>query len=53
MVNWIQGQKLGREFKAMVSHDGVFVTPSQASTDELFFINHDVSTAFRPWRTDC
>ncbi|KAK4196892.1 putative dipeptidyl-peptidase 5 precursor [Triangularia verruculosa] len=41
MVNWIQGQPLGRKFKALVCHDGVFSTSNQWSTEELFFPIHD------------
>ncbi|KAH8586327.1 dipeptidyl-peptidase-like protein V precursor [Bisporella sp. PMI_857] len=37
MINWIQGHTLGRKFKALVTHDGVFSTLNQYSTDELFF----------------
>lgn len=43
MVNWIQGNPLGRKFKALVSHDGTFVADSKISTEELWFIEHDVS----------
>lgn len=43
MINWIQGNPLGREFKALVSHDGTFVADAKISTDELWFIEHDVS----------
>lgn len=32
---------MGRKFKALVCHDGVFSTQSQWSTDELFFPEHD------------
>lgn len=42
MVNWIQGNPLGREFKAIVSHDGTFVAEAKIGTDELFFMQHDV-----------
>ncbi|KAK9421088.1 putative Dipeptidyl-peptidase V [Seiridium unicorne] len=42
MVNWIQGQPLGRKFKALVCHDGVFSTMSDWSTEELFFTIHDM-----------
>jgi dipeptidyl aminopeptidase/acylaminoacyl peptidase len=42
MVNWIQGNPLGREFKALVSHDGTFVADSKVGTEELWFIEHDV-----------
>ncbi|ROT37406.1 prolyl oligopeptidase [Sodiomyces alkalinus F11] len=41
MINWIQGNDLGRKFKALVCHDGVFSTLSQWSTEELFFPLHD------------
>ncbi|KAJ4003321.1 hypothetical protein NW752_011773 [Fusarium irregulare] len=41
MINWIQGHDLGRRFKALVCHDGVFSTQSQWSTEELFFPEHD------------
>lgn len=37
MCNWIQGHDLGRKFKALVTHDGVFTTMNMFSTDELFF----------------
>jgi dipeptidyl aminopeptidase/acylaminoacyl peptidase len=41
MMNWIQGHPLGRKFKALVTHDGVFSTLNQYSSDELFFPYHD------------
>lgn len=41
MVNWIQGHPLGRKFKALVTHDGVFSTLNQWSSEELFFPIHD------------
>ncbi|CAG9938450.1 unnamed protein product [Clonostachys rosea f. rosea IK726] len=41
MINWIQGHDLGRRFKALVCHDGVFSTLNQWSTEELFFPEHD------------
>ncbi|EFX03014.1 oligopeptidase family protein [Grosmannia clavigera kw1407] len=41
MMNWIQGQPLGRRFKALVNHDGVFSTLNQYSSEELFFPLHD------------
>ncbi|KAL1843736.1 hypothetical protein VTJ49DRAFT_117 [Mycothermus thermophilus] len=41
MINWIQGQPLGRKFKALVCHDGVFSTLNQWATEELFFPIHD------------
>jgi dipeptidyl aminopeptidase/acylaminoacyl peptidase len=41
MINWIQGHPLGRKFKALVTHDGVFSTLNQYSSEELFFPHHD------------
>ncbi|KAK8089580.1 prolyl oligopeptidase [Apiospora hydei] len=42
MVNWIQGHPLGRKFKALVCHDGIFSTMNDWSTEELFFVIHDM-----------
>jgi dipeptidyl aminopeptidase/acylaminoacyl peptidase len=39
--NWIQGNPLGRKFKALVCHDGVFNTNNQYSSEELWFPQHD------------
>ncbi|KAF2708189.1 alpha/beta-hydrolase [Pleomassaria siparia CBS 279.74] len=41
MTNWIQGQELGRRFKALVTHDGKVNQLAQYGTDELFFIQRD------------
>lgn len=41
MINWINGHPLGRKFKALVTHDGVFSTLNQYSSEELFFPHHD------------
>jgi dipeptidyl aminopeptidase/acylaminoacyl peptidase len=41
MTDWIQGHPLGRKFKALVCHDGVFSTLNQWTTEELFFPIHD------------
>ncbi|KAK2764594.1 putative dipeptidyl-peptidase 5 [Arachnomyces sp. PD_36] len=46
MVNWIQGNDLGREFKALVSHDGTFVAEAKIGTEELFFMQHDFNGTF-------
>ncbi|KAJ5295378.1 hypothetical protein N7508_010199 [Penicillium antarcticum] len=46
MINWIQGNPLGREFKALVSHDGTFVADAKISTEELWFIEHDFNGTF-------
>ncbi|KAL2060306.1 hypothetical protein VTL71DRAFT_9701 [Oculimacula yallundae] len=41
MMNWIQGQPLGRKFQALFTHDGPFSTLNMASTEELWFPQHD------------
>lgn len=41
MMNWIQGHALGKEFKAIVVHDGSFNIPAQLASDEQYFPNHD------------
>lgn len=41
MTNWIQGHDLGRKFKALFTHDGVFSTLAQYSSEELWFPQHD------------
>jgi dipeptidyl aminopeptidase/acylaminoacyl peptidase len=43
MTNWIQGHDLGREFKALVTHDGSTDTTAQYTSEELWFMQHDVS----------
>ncbi|KAG9201159.1 hypothetical protein G6514_006071 [Epicoccum nigrum] len=48
MMNWIQGHPLGRHFKALVTHDGVFSMASQMSSEELYFPFHDLQGA--PWK---
>ncbi|KAF2719946.1 alpha/beta-hydrolase [Polychaeton citri CBS 116435] len=47
MANWIQGHDLGRKFKAIVCHDGIFSTVNLLSTEELWFL-HDVGGP--PWQ---
>ncbi|KAJ5097615.1 hypothetical protein N7456_008336 [Penicillium angulare] len=42
MMNWIQGHPLGRKFKALVTHDGVFNVESLLSSEELYFPLHDL-----------
>ncbi|KAE8346850.1 hypothetical protein BDV24DRAFT_122319 [Aspergillus arachidicola] len=42
MVNWIQGHELGRRFKALVTHDGIFSMRSLLSTEELYFPVRDL-----------
>jgi dipeptidyl aminopeptidase/acylaminoacyl peptidase len=46
MINWIQGSDLGREFKALVSHDGTFVADAKISTEELWFMEHEFNGTF-------
>jgi dipeptidyl aminopeptidase/acylaminoacyl peptidase len=41
MMNWIQGHDLGRKFKALVTHDGVYSIASQMASEELYFPNHE------------
>jgi dipeptidyl aminopeptidase/acylaminoacyl peptidase len=42
MMNWIQGHDLGRKFKALVCHDGVFSMTAQLASDEQYFPVHDL-----------
>lgn len=50
MMFWIQGQPLGRKFKALFSHDGSFNTLSQYSSEELWFMQHDFNgTLWANW----
>lgn len=50
MMNWIQGNPLGRKFKALVTHDGTFVADAKISTEELWFTEHDVRrSSSYPW----
>jgi len=53
MMNWMQGHALGKEFKALVTHDGVFSMANQMSSDEQYFPNHDLGgpywTAREEW----
>jgi dipeptidyl aminopeptidase/acylaminoacyl peptidase len=37
----IQGNGLGRKFKALFTHDGVFNTLSQYASEELWFMQYD------------
>ncbi|KAF2234528.1 alpha/beta-hydrolase [Viridothelium virens] len=45
MMNWIQGHGLGRKFKALVTHDGVFSMAGQLASEELYFPFHDLGGA--------
>lgn len=46
MMNWMQGHELGRKFKALVCHDGVFSMANQMSSDEQYFPNHDLGGTY-------
>lgn len=46
MMNWIQGHPLGRQFNALVTHDGVANTLADYASEELWFINHDMGGIF-------
>ncbi|PNS19108.1 hypothetical protein CAC42_1844 [Sphaceloma murrayae] len=42
MINWINGHALGRKFKALVCHDGIFSTVGGLATEELYFPFNDL-----------
>ncbi len=46
MINWIQGNDLGRKFKALMSHDGIFLAEGNISSDELWFMEYNVRVYF-------
>lgn len=46
MINWINGHPLGRQFRALVCHDGVFSMANQLSSDEQYFPTHDLGGRF-------
>ena len=41
MMNWFEGHDLGRKFKALVCHDGVFSMTGQLASEEQYFPVHD------------
>ncbi|KAK4938472.1 hypothetical protein LTR10_021101 [Elasticomyces elasticus] len=41
MMNWMEGHDLGRKFKALVCHDGVFSMTGQVASEEQYFPVHD------------
>ncbi|KXT13799.1 hypothetical protein AC579_2341 [Pseudocercospora musae] len=48
MMNWIQGHDLGRQFKALVCHDGITsFTGGMLATEELYFPFYDLGGT--PW----
>ncbi|KAJ5171894.1 hypothetical protein N7492_004487 [Penicillium capsulatum] len=46
MINWIQGNPLGRKFQALVCHDGTFVADAKISTEELWFMQREFNGTF-------
>jgi dipeptidyl aminopeptidase/acylaminoacyl peptidase len=50
MVNWIQGHALGRKFRALVTHDGVFSMAGQMASEELYFPTHEFAGDFATHR---
>ncbi|KAL9113362.1 MAG: hypothetical protein Q9227_002403 [Pyrenula ochraceoflavens] len=43
MMNWIQGQPLGRKFKALACHDGIFSTVAGGlASEEMYFPVRDM-----------
>ena len=42
MMNWIQGHPLGKKFKALVCHDGIFSFTGLLATEELYFPFYDL-----------
>ncbi|KAI9813085.1 MAG: hypothetical protein M1827_004305 [Pycnora praestabilis] len=52
MMNYIQGQPLGRKLKALVTHDGVFSMINQLSSEEQYFPNHDLGGPLWEARSD-
>ncbi|WPH02345.1 Hypothetical protein R9X50_00520800 [Acrodontium crateriforme] len=48
MINWLNGHDLGRRFKTMVNHDGIFsFAGGLLATEELYFPFHDLKGT--PW----
>ena len=50
MTNWIQGQPLGREFKALFTMNGIFSTHDFLGRDNIFFVQQDFKGL--PWESD-
>jgi dipeptidyl aminopeptidase/acylaminoacyl peptidase len=46
MMNWVQGNDLGRRLQALVTHDGVFNITAQLSTEEVYFPNREFGGKF-------
>lgn len=47
MINWLNGHDLGRRFKALVCHDGIFSFGGLLATEELYFPFYDLCGT--PW----
>ncbi|KAK8079555.1 oligopeptidase family protein [Apiospora hydei] len=52
MMNWIQGHELGRRFKAIVSHDGVYDVPTSCITSD--YVDEDAEYGGPPviWKNN-
>ncbi|KAH9906734.1 alpha/beta-hydrolase [Xylariomycetidae sp. FL2044] len=46
MTNYMQGQEMGRWFRALVTHDGSTSTLNQYASEELWFMNRDFGGPF-------
>lgn len=46
MMSWFQGHPLGRAFKALVCHDGIFSMANLMSSDEQWFPTHDLGGSY-------
>lgn len=49
MMNWLNGHDLGRKFKALVCHDGIFSFGGLLATEELYFPFYDLGGT--PWKS--
>ncbi|KAL9090519.1 MAG: hypothetical protein Q9165_005280 [Trypethelium subeluteriae] len=50
MTNWIQGQPLGREFKALFTMNGIFSTHGVLARDNIYFVREDFKGL--PWESE-
>ena len=51
MINWIAGHDLGKKFRCLVNHDGVFeLTSKYGSTEELWFPEWEFKGT--PWKSE-
>ena len=42
MINWMAGNPLGKKFKTLVCHDGIFSMTAQLASEEQYFPMHDM-----------